>query len=122
MSNLKFTKGANTFTFIDGREFPIEPAPTVNVVTGYSDGRQLYAYDKGIIEYDFYLVFDRIPQADHDNALNWHTNIAVGPKNAFVFTDEAGTDHTVKWMDLRFPLKEIGHGQYTGTLHLRKEV
>jgi len=85
---MKFTKGGSTFTFVDGRKYPIDDQPQVNVVVDYSEGKQLYAYDKGVEETFIYLDLDRICQTDEDNLNAWFTDTAVGPKNTFTFTDE----------------------------------
>lgn len=122
MANIIFTKGGDTFTFVDGRKYPIAEPPVVNVVVDYSEGRQLYAYDKGVQEQFFYLEFGRICQTDYDNFKEWLTDIAVGPKNTFTFTDENSVAYTVRLMDLKDPFKEVGSGQFSGTVTLRKEV
>jgi hypothetical protein len=122
MANMKFTKGGSTFTFVDGRKYPIDDQPQVNVVVDYSEGKQLYAYDKGVEETFIYLDLDRICQADHDNLEPWFKNTAVGPKNTFTFTDENSTEHTVRWMDIKYPLKEVSSGRFSGLITLRKEI
>jgi hypothetical protein len=122
MAQMKFTKGGSTFTFVDGRRYPIYDPYQVNVPVDYSEGKQLYAYNKGVEEQFFYLDFDRICQADYDNIDTWLRTVAVGPLNTFTFTDESSANHTVRMMDVKNPLKEIGSGQFSGTITLRKEI
>lgn len=122
MADMVFTLGAQTFTFICGRAFPIDDASEVNVVTDYSEARKIYAYDKGVAEKYFKLEFVNIEQADFDNVDDWLLNVAVGPKNTFTFTDEAAADHTVRLMDTKNPLREVSLGVFSGTLTLRKEI
>lgn len=122
MAQIVFTKGGDTFTFVDGRSFPVDDPATVNVVVGYSDGRQVYAYDKGIEESEIVLNLQDICETDFDNLLDWHKNVCVGPKETFTFTDESSVDHTVRWMDVRFPLRRTGPVTYSGTVRLREEV
>lgn len=122
MPEIIFTKNADTFTFSKGRSFPLDDPVKVNVPVDYSDGGQLYAYDKGICEQFYNLIFDRLIQTDFDNFENWLENIAVGPKNTFVFTDEAGADHTVRLLDSKNPLKSQVSGFYSGTITLREEI
>lgn len=122
MAQMKFTKGGDTFTFVDGRKYPISDPVQVNVVVGYSEGKQLYAYNKGMEEQFFNLDLDRICQTDRDNVVNWLENIAVGPLNTFTFTDEDETDHTVRMMTDKDPFKEVNVGQFSGTVILRKEI
>jgi hypothetical protein len=122
MPNIAFTKGGNSFSFSKGRSYPLDDPVQVNVVVDYSEGGELYAYDKGIEEQFFHLVFERIPQADFDNFEDWLKTIAVGPKNTFTYTDEDSADHTVRLMDAKNPLKAVAAGMYSGTIQLRKEL
>ena len=122
MPNIIFTKGADNFTFSKGRAFPLDDPEQVNVAVDYSDGGQLYAYDKGIEERFFNLVFERLIQTDFDNFSEWLTDIAVGPKNTFTYTDEASANHTVRLLNTRNPFKGVASGLYSGTILLRKEI
>jgi len=122
MAKMKFTKGANTFTFVDGRNYPVNDQAQVNVVVDYSEGKQLYAYDKGVEETFIYLDLVRICQTDYDNFTEWFTDIAVGPLNTFTFADEDEVGHTVRITDTKNPLKEVGSGQYSGLVTLREEI
>lgn len=122
MPNIIFTKGVDSLTFSKGRSFPLNDPAQVNVPVDYSDGGQLYAYDKGIEEQFFNIVFDRIGQTDFNNFHTWLTDVAVGPKNTFTYTDEDGAGHTVRLMDTKNPLKGVASGMYSGTILLRKEI
>jgi len=122
MPNIRFTKGAETFTFSKGRSFPVDDPVQVAVSTEYSEGGQLYAYDKGIVEQFYNLRFDRLPQADFDNFENWLKNVVVGPKFTFIYTDEEGVDHTVRLLNTKNPLTEVAHQLYSGTIRLREEI
>lgn len=124
--NIIFTKGGDNFTFSKGRSFPIADPAQVNVPTDTTDGGQLYAYDKGIEEKLFNLVFEKLPQTDYDNFEDWLLNIAVGPKNTFTFTDEDGNTHTVRLLDTKNPLQAVDEDAtgwlYSGTIQLREEI
>lgn len=122
MPNIVFTSGGSTMTFSKGRSFPVDDPKQVNVPVDYSEGGQLYAYDKGILEQFFSLNFEGLNLTDYTNFDNWLTAVAIGPKNPFSCTDEAGVTHTVRLMDVRNPLKEISYGSYAGTITLRKEI
>lgn len=122
MANITFTLGGDSFTFSKGRSYPLDDPAQVNVVVDYSEGGQLYAYDKGIQEQYFNIDFERISQTDYDNFEDWLLNIAVGPTNEFTYTDEDGNDHTVRLMDTKNPLKRVADGMYTGTIQLREEL
>jgi hypothetical protein len=126
MSHIIFTKGASTFTFSKGREFPIADAAQVNVPVDYSDGGQLYAYNKGILENLIDLAFKRLSATDYSNFNTWLKTIAIGPLNTFTMTDELGTNHIVRLLDTKNPLvaeKENAAGSlYSGTIHLREEI
>lgn len=122
MANIIFTKGADTFTFECGRKYPIHDPVQVNVPVDYSEGGQLYAYDKGIVEQFFTLDLEKISQNDFDNFADWLENIAVGPKNTFTFTDENSANHTVRLLDTKNPLKEVAMGLFGGVVTLRKEI
>jgi hypothetical protein len=122
MPNIVFTKGANTFTFSKGRVYPLDDPRQVNVPTGMSEGGQLYAYNKGVVEQFINLVFERILQADFVNVDNWLVNRAVGPLNTFTYTDEDGVANTVRLLDTKNPLREVATGLFSGTIRLRKEI
>jgi hypothetical protein len=122
MALIKFTLGANTFTFTKGREYPLHDPTAVNVVSDYSEGRKMYAYDKGIREKQHNLHFIGLDATDNANVENWIKNICVGPKNTFTYTDEDGSNHTVRCPDRKNPLEEYGHQIFRGTIRLREEI
>ncbi|MBN1830295.1 MAG: hypothetical protein JW884_14275 [Deltaproteobacteria bacterium] len=122
MGLIKFTKGASSFSFSRPRVYPLDDPVQVNVPTSMSDGGQLYAYDKGIEEQFFNLTFEDLTGTDFTNFETWLKTTACGPKNTFTYTDEAGTDHTVRLLDTKNPLKKTGNGKYGGTIQLRKEI
>lgn len=119
---LVFTKGATVVTLTAGRRFPIGDTHEVNVVVDYAEGRQAYCYDKGVTEYLFLLDFHNMDAVDYAALQSFHATTVTGPKETFVFTDESATDHTVRWMDVRFPLQETSLNLYGGMITLRKEV
>jgi len=126
MSNIIFTKDADTFTFSKGRKFNIYDPAKVNVPVDYSDGGQLYACNKGITEKLWNLVFEKLSATDYSNFDAWFLTIAIGPLNTFTLTDESGVTHTVRLLDVENPLSadgEDGTGfKYSGTIHLREEI
>lgn len=123
MAKIIFTKDSETFTFSCDRVFPVKDSAQVNVAVDYSEGKQLYAYNKGVEEKFFNLVFQRLNATDYANFEEWLTDIAVGPTNTFTFTDEDSVDHTVRLLDTENPLQEISPGGfYSGTIRLREEI
>jgi hypothetical protein len=122
MSYITFTKGGNSFSFTKGRSFPLDDPAQVNVPVDYSEGGQLYAYNKGIAEHFFNIVVERGPKADFDNFEDWLLNVAVGPLNTFTYTDEDAVEHTVRLMDTKNPLKYVSYGMCSGTIQLREEL
>jgi DNA-binding beta-propeller fold protein YncE len=126
MSNVIYTQGANSFTFSKGRSFPISDPVQVNVLTDTTDGGQMYAYNKGITEKLFNLVYEKLSAIDFTNFENWLSTIAVGPANTFTMTDENGVNHTVRLLDTKNPLQADGEDAngflYSGTIQLREEI
>jgi hypothetical protein len=122
VSKLIFTKGATSFQFSVGRVYPLDDPDKVNVPVDYSAGRKLYAYNKGVQEKFWNLVFDKASATDFSNLSSFFTTTVVGPASTFTLTDENGTTHTVRMMDTQLPLKEVGFGKYAGTIHLREEI
>jgi hypothetical protein len=126
MSNVIFTKGANTFTFSKGRSFPVYDPSQVNVPTDITDGGQMYAYNKGITEKFWNLVYKKLPAADYNNYSTWLLTTVVGPTSTFTMTDENGVAHTVRLLDTKNPLQADGEDKngwlYSGTIQLREEI
>lgn len=122
MPNMKWTKGEETFTFSCALAYPVDNPAAVNVVTDYSEGGQMYAYNKGISEKFFNVTIDDGNQTDYDNVENWLLSVAVGPKNSFTCTDENEVEHTVRMLDTKNPLQGDSHDRYSGTIHLREEL
>jgi hypothetical protein len=122
MGQMVFTLGGDTFTFATGRCYPIHDPAKVNVVVDYSEGMKLYAYDKGVAEQFFTLDLVNIDATTAANVSDWIENICVGPKNTFTFTDEDGTDHTVRCMNTEDPMREMANDAWSGVLTLRKEI
>jgi hypothetical protein len=122
MAKIIFTKGASTFTFSCGRIYPLDDPAQVNVPVDYSAGRKLYAYNKGIAEKFWNLVFADANDTDFSNLETWITTTVVGPASTFTLTDENSATHTVRILDAKNPLKQVGYGRYAGTLRLREEL
>lgn len=126
MTHIIFTKGGSTFTFSKGREFPVYDPAQVNVPIDYSEGGQLYAYNKGIAEQFFNLTFKKLPATDYSNFDTWLKTTVVGPTSTFTFTDENSAAHTVRLLDTKNPLQADGKDGtgflYSGTIHLREEI
>lgn len=117
-----FTLGAETFTWSCFPKYPEDNPVQVNVVVDYSEGGQLYAYDKGIDEQFFNLTFTNANATDFANFEDWLANVAVGPVNTFTYTDRDSNDFTVRLMDTKNPLRGVGPGKWGGTVRLRKEI
>lgn len=122
MSEILFTSGANSWSPGCKRVRPVGDPLKVAVVVGYSEGNQLYAYDKGVDEQFFDLTFERVSDAQDALLRTWHSTIARAMLNTFTVTDEAGVAHTVRWLDEQYPLQNYGPDLNRGTLRLRKEI
>jgi len=122
MALMVFTKGGSNFTFQCGRVYPIKDPVEVSVVTAESEGRQMYAYSKGVTVQYFVLEFKNASKTDRDNVVDWLENTAVGPLNTFTFTDEDSNTHTVRMMDKKDPFREVDKDLFTGKVLLREEI
>jgi len=126
MNNIIFTKGANTFTFSRGRDFPISDPTQVNVPSDLSEGGQMYAYNKGISEKLFNLSYKKLSAMDYSNFETWLLTTVIGPASTFTMTDENNVSHTVRLLDTKNPLEADGEDNtgflYSGTIHLREEI
>lgn len=126
MGNIIFTKGASTFTFSKGRDFPVYDPAQVNVPTDLSEGGQMYAYNKGIAEKFFNLVYKKLSATDYSNFNVWLNTTVIGPASTFTMTDENSVTHTVRLLDTKNPLQADGEDStgflYSGTIHLREEI
>lgn len=122
MSKIIFTLDGSSWQASCARDYPVNDGIEVNVPTDQSEGGQMYAYDKGVAVQSFELAFDKLSAADDTALCNFHANVAVGPKNTFTYTDENSATHTVRWLDLRYPIKRNRQNVYSGTITLRKEL
>ena len=122
MPNIKFTLGDDSFSFSNGRAYPLYDPAGVTVIEIFSAGKQMFVHDKEVEIQIFNLFFEKLSGTDYDNFENWLQNIAVGPQNTFTYSDENGNAHTVRLLNTRNPLKEISHGNFAGTIQLREEV
>jgi hypothetical protein len=120
--NITFTKDANSFSFNKGVSYPKNNPAKVNVVSDYSEGGQLYAYDAGVVEQWFNLTFSGLSSAVMALFENWLKNVANGPLNTFTFTDEDENNHTVRLMCTQSPLQEVSFDNCAGTIPLREEI
>ncbi len=98
----------------------------------YSDGGELYIYNKGLVEDIFILVFKKMTEADYSNMTGFFKNVIQGAGYSFTYYDENGTAHTVRLMDDAIDFKIEGHGDINesgswvplyraGSITLRKE-
>lgn len=122
MAKIIFTLGATVWTANCDRALPVGDPAKVGVVLDYSAGGQAYAYDKGIVEQFFDLVFDKLITAKDTELRTFHETIAVGPLNTFIYTDPDGNEHSVRWLDVSYPLKQTNATHHSGTIRLRKEI
>lgn len=122
MSKVKFTRGPTIWTANCDLDFGSGSPLKVGVVTGYSDGNQLYAYDKGPSEEFFELVFKKLDDVVEPDLADFHETEAVGPLNTFTYTDQDEVDHTVRWLDVKYPIRQTDHNRHSGTIRLRKEI
>lgn len=101
--------------------FPLsEPVDYPEQLVGQTAGGTLYVQDKGVIREKFVLNFDRLPEADRDDAYTFF--IAV--KKAyytFEYSDRDSALHTVRWMN-NFDFTYVVEGRYSGIIQLREEV
>jgi hypothetical protein len=91
-----------------------------------TDGGQMYAYNKGIAEKLWNLVYKKLSATDYSNFETCLKTTVVGPTSTFTMTDEGGTTHTVRLLDTQNPLvaddADATGFLYSGTIRLREEI
>jgi hypothetical protein len=123
VAKIIFSDGGANLRQLDAiRNRPVGNPLEVGVVIDYSDGGQLYAYDKGVDVRWLDLQLVKVSDADDAFLRDFHATVVRGPLNTFTFTDEDGHEHTARWLDTRYPLQEIAKGVHAGTMRLRIEI
>ncbi|GER92692.1 hypothetical protein A45J_0410 [hot springs metagenome] len=62
----------------------------------YADGGDIYIYDKGIVKNYMTLHWRNISKTDFDSFFSFLTNVSIGSKNNFIFTDYDGSTYTAR--------------------------
>lgn len=123
MSNIIFNLGGSVCTIASGATtvYPVDNPVQVNVVLGYSEGKYVYAYNKGIKEKFYNVILEALTDSDDASLLHFFGYVCYGPAYPFTYTDEDGNSHTVRWMDKIYPIREVSAGRHSGTIALREE-
>lgn len=87
----------------------------------YSDGMDLYVYDKGAKE-ELFEIKIKCSKAEFDSLQNWFDTKADGSLNQLYWITPYGTEHIVRIMNEALDdWQEEAYDKWTGTLILRKE-
>jgi len=117
------TKASPTTSWVPLKQpvFPaVEPVDYPEQLVGQTSGGTIYVQDKGLKQETFGVQFDRLTEADRDNALTFFTAIKKS-FNTFQYEDRNAVLHTVRWMSA-FDFQFVVQGRYSGGIQLRKET
>lgn len=121
-SEIVFTLDIYTWTPGCGRVRPVSESLKLGVVVAQSEGGQIYAYAKGVNVQPHEFDFVQLTLAKATELRNWFQNICQGPLYPFIFTDEDGVSHVVRWIDTEFAIEEVSPDVYRAKVNLREEV
>lgn len=85
-----------------------------------SDAGDLYIYNKGLVEEFFEMSWKTMRLANWLELKFFYRYIAIGKANSFIYYDEYGTAHTVRFNTTKIDFRETRHELYSGALKLRK--
>ena len=126
MANVIFTKGVYTRQLSAARVWPINDAPSVNVVFSETPAGVTYAYRKGATRKSVTLKFINLSRDDDTWLRYFFESVVGGPLYPFSFTNEDGITEEMRWLDTVYPIEKEESGsvnnRFQGTINLRKEV
>ena len=100
--------------------FPSNEPSTRLQLRGQTGGGTKYYQDKGIVNQNFNLQFDKVTKADRD-LYQAFFDATVGAINTFEYLDRYGTNHTCRLVSGRDVLQEVSHERFSGLVVLEKE-
>ena len=93
----------------------------LGLAAGISGGGELYVSRKASPSLTLTRMFAGIRDEDYENLRQWYTDIAQGPRNAFLFIDGDGSGHTVHWINNLLDWQRDAHNRWSGLMRLRVE-
>lgn len=118
---ITFTKDATSVVFSKGLRYPFSAPLRFIQPEEVSDGGVRYVYDKGPIEDEFDVPFERLPKADYDDLRSFFRTTIPGKLDTFTYTDQESQTHTVRLVDEEIDFPEVAFHLFSGRLRLRKE-
>ena len=119
MSNPKFSKAGQSDIELDGYvNYPLRRPREKVQVTDRTAGGTLQVEDLGVGIRRFPLDLVLLDQTTRDALVSWWDIISDGAYNTFTYTDEDGTEYTVRLLTNPMDLPEDPPGRFTGSLLL----
>lgn len=120
MAQPTFSKsGVTTVTLSRASTFPGSSPLTINQVVGVSDDNTVRVFSLGPAKRTLEVIFEQLAATDIANLEAFFTNPLVNwGVNNFVYTDEVGTAHTVRFLQPEFAPQESSDNNYSLTLVL----
>lgn len=99
---------------------PFKPVVRKFQPKDYSDGMDLYVYDKAVKE-ELFEIQIKCSKAEYDILKTWYDEKANGAANQLYFIDPYGAEHLIRIMDEELNFEEQAYTKWLGNLTLRKE-
>lgn len=114
MANPIFSKsGVTSVTLTQAEDLESTTPKKPRQRIGRSDSGRFYVAVLSEPDQEFNLAFSELPEADHDALLAFLEDPLVNwSQYPFVYTDSAGTERQVRFLDGNFPAPEIAPGVY----------
>jgi len=123
MSNPKFSKAGQSDIELDGHvNYPFRRPKQKSQVVDRTAAGSLQVEDLGVAWQRFPLSLVLLDQTKRDALVNWWDNVSDGAANTFTYTDEDGTEYTVRLVTNPMDFEEDPPGRFKGTLLLEAEV
>ena len=119
MTTIRFELSGNALDLSRNINFPVSESARSSQVTDRTAAYTLEVEDLGIAATKTRpLILTNLTELDHDGLINWRDNICNWAATPFLYYDECGNHHTVRWIDEVVTIPQTRNGRWAVTIML----